>query len=583
MSTRKPFSGSQRGLVVAFDLGTTFSGISFSVLDPGVVPRIQSVTRFPDQTPGGSSKIPSVLYYDDKGVARAIGAETQSPVKIEEAEDKGWIKVERFKMHLRPKSPASLLDSKHVPLFPPSLSLSAVLADYLRYLLKCVKSFIEETVLPDGAKLWVSVENRIIFVLSHPNGWEGSLHSSMRQAAVEAGLVTNADDQDRIHFVTEGKASLHFCVNNGLEIGENEGIIILDAGRGTIDLSAYSSSGSGETITFHEISRSECCFAGSVFVTQAARRYLEDKLKGTQFERDVDTMVEYFDRTTKLLFKDSNDPSFIKFGGRNDNDPTLNIRAGQVKIPGSDVARFFERSVKAALEAITRQCSNAPNITSVFLVGGFAASEWLWSQLKEELQLLGLIQFFYCFITPSSNKAVSDGAVSFHLDCLVDTRVSRSTYGLGTYAVYEANNPEHQIRGYVTNVLTGELQVLNQYSVILQKDVQILKAQEFRASFYQESATRLNNISVNILKYEGIIEYPAWTDEDAEMYSTACTVAADVSRISHKTLRRKPWNDLIYYKTEFDVILLFGLTELKAQIAWKEGNVGLSRSLENFR
>jgi hypothetical protein len=73
-------------------------------------------------------------------------------------------------------------------------------------------------VLPDGANLWASVEDRIIYVLSHPNGWEGLPQSSMRQAAVEAGLVTDTDAQDRIHFVTEGEASLHFCVNNGLKI-----------------------------------------------------------------------------------------------------------------------------------------------------------------------------------------------------------------------------------------------------------------------------------------------------------------------------------------------------------------------------
>ncbi|KAE9395088.1 hypothetical protein BT96DRAFT_923111 [Gymnopus androsaceus JB14] len=56
------------------------------------------------------------------------------------------------------------------------------------------------------------------------------------------------------------------------------------------------------------------------------------------------------------------------------------------------------------------------------------------------------------------------------------------------------------------------------------------------------------------------------------MYSTACTVTADISQVSPKRLRN-PRNGLIYYETEYDVILLFGLTELKAQIAWKENGV----------
>ena len=40
-----PYKGPGRTLVLAFDVGTTYSGISFCVLDPGTVPKIVSVTR----------------------------------------------------------------------------------------------------------------------------------------------------------------------------------------------------------------------------------------------------------------------------------------------------------------------------------------------------------------------------------------------------------------------------------------------------------------------------------------------------------------------------------------------------------
>ena len=45
MHPRQPFQGSQRKLVLAFDVGTTFSGVSYSLLDPGLVPEIKGVTR----------------------------------------------------------------------------------------------------------------------------------------------------------------------------------------------------------------------------------------------------------------------------------------------------------------------------------------------------------------------------------------------------------------------------------------------------------------------------------------------------------------------------------------------------------
>ena len=46
MSTaRTPYSGSSRKLVLAFDVGTTFSGVAYAFLDPGQVPEIRPVTK----------------------------------------------------------------------------------------------------------------------------------------------------------------------------------------------------------------------------------------------------------------------------------------------------------------------------------------------------------------------------------------------------------------------------------------------------------------------------------------------------------------------------------------------------------
>ena len=44
-TARARYSGPSRKLVVALDIGTTFSGAAYALLDPGEVPEIQSVTR----------------------------------------------------------------------------------------------------------------------------------------------------------------------------------------------------------------------------------------------------------------------------------------------------------------------------------------------------------------------------------------------------------------------------------------------------------------------------------------------------------------------------------------------------------
>lgn len=45
-SRNSRYKGNTRRLVIAFDVGTTFSGISYCILDPDSTPKICSVTRY---------------------------------------------------------------------------------------------------------------------------------------------------------------------------------------------------------------------------------------------------------------------------------------------------------------------------------------------------------------------------------------------------------------------------------------------------------------------------------------------------------------------------------------------------------
>ena len=91
-----------------------------------------------------------------------------------------------------------------------------VFGDFLAYLFLCTRNFITDT-HANGPALWHAVEHDIQFVLSHPNGWEGAQQAKMRRSAVSGGLIPDTDmGKARIRFVTEGEASLHACVLNGL-------------------------------------------------------------------------------------------------------------------------------------------------------------------------------------------------------------------------------------------------------------------------------------------------------------------------------------------------------------------------------
>jgi hypothetical protein len=66
-----------------------------------------------------------------------------------------------------------------------------------------------------------------------------------------------------------------------------------------------------------------------------------DLLQDSNFIDDLDHIVDSFDRGAKLRFRDDKEPQFIKFGAARDNDAAVNIRFGQLKLPGYDLSVVF--------------------------------------------------------------------------------------------------------------------------------------------------------------------------------------------------------------------------------------------------
>jgi hypothetical protein len=117
---------------------------------------------------------------------------------------------------MRPNTTSSSSVTEKIPPLPSNKSVIDLFADFMRYLYDCAKTYIQET-HASGADLWASVEHRIEYVLTHPNGWEGGQQGKMRTAAILAGLIPDTDEgRARVQFVTEGEASLHFCIQSGL-------------------------------------------------------------------------------------------------------------------------------------------------------------------------------------------------------------------------------------------------------------------------------------------------------------------------------------------------------------------------------
>ncbi|KAF9480733.1 hypothetical protein BDN70DRAFT_931447 [Pholiota conissans] len=595
MASRSPYNGQRRKLVLAFDVGTTYSGISYSVLDPGRVPEIKGVTRFPaHEHVSGSSKIPTIIYYDRSGNVKAVGAETVTEEICAQAEDEQWVKAEWFKLHLRSKGGPKLAKeiTKNIPPLPLNKTVVEVFADFLFYLFKCASNYIQDA-HPNGVDLWASVKGEIYFVLSHPNGWGGAQQADMRRAAVTAGLIPNTTaGHARLSFVTEGEASLHFAVQNGLATSgmkNGEGVVIVDAGGGTIDISSYSAKKSASMQTFDEVAIPQCHFHGSVFVSLYAHRFLSSYLSDSSYIADIDNIIERFDKTTKLRFRNADTPQYIKFGSTRDNDAGHNIRFGQLKILGTDIAQFFKPSIDCIIEAVKTQRLIGHRVirerlepTSdvrkhVVLVGGFAASEYLLARVLAALKPYGLKIY-----RPENhvNKAVADGAVSFYLDRYVRSRISKLTYGVRSSVPYNPMDWEHRKRDADTfrRMWNGWKYVGGVFDTILPKydlqDTLISELKTFRRAYWQEATSlrEFKSSSFDIFCYHGHDTNPKWIDMDTKNYSRLCTIYADLSHLPLAASK-----NLIgpgkCYKLDFDIVLTLGLTELKAQVAWMERGI----------
>ena len=66
------------------------------------------------------------------------------------------------------------------------------------------------------------------------------------------------------------------------------------------------------------------------------RSILVELLKESAYgnEDDIRSMLEYFDKSTKPVFKDEKESSYIKFGSMGCNDPKVKIRRGQLMLTG---------------------------------------------------------------------------------------------------------------------------------------------------------------------------------------------------------------------------------------------------------
>ncbi|KAI0750409.1 hypothetical protein C8Q74DRAFT_1373996 [Fomes fomentarius] len=557
MTTPHAYKGSKRKLVLSIDVGTTFSGMSYAVLEQGKVPTIETVKRYPGKGNAPQDyRVPSILNYKPDGTVHSCGAIAESEDTRMELEYDDLILAKWFKLHLRPDN----LDNEE------GKTVVQVFADFLRFLFSCASEDIIHSNPAFGGSRWDEVKDDIEFVLTHPNGWEGLQQSKMREAAVLAQLVPDTDPgRKRIHFVTEGEAGLHFCLQKGTiseSMKPEERIMVVDTGGGTVDISSYVIK-STAPLSVEEISAPDCIIQGSTVVNMRAERLLKARLANSPIfngAETIRTLMENFDKKAKPLFSGKSTRGVYINTGLTLADAALNIKKGNVLLTQDEMLSFFRPSLDAIVNSIRRQFQSTPGraIASVFLIGGFSANEWLYDNLKESLGKMGLLLY-----RPEEHmsKAVSEGAISFYLDRYVSYRIAKATLGTQVHIRFNPLDPRHRL--HLNSVEFGPAGPCFEdgFSTIVKKGTRIKDNEEFSEEFcvsYHKSRT-LNDFSTSIIKYTGHDQNPRLQITDPDHFKRLCLVRGNLSEVATVPFKGALRTMSDEFRTkEYKIILRYG-------------------------
>lgn len=146
-----------------------------------------------------------------------------------------------------------------VPELPEGIPLDQIYTDFLRYLYAAARTyFVKRT--PNGLNIWDRLKHQSSVIMCTPNGWDIAQHTFLRGVAIHAGIVTEWDAEDRLEFIAEGEASIHFALAHSSGLGwlqEGAMFAVTDAGGSTVDSTLYECK-SRDPLVLEEACASEC-------------------------------------------------------------------------------------------------------------------------------------------------------------------------------------------------------------------------------------------------------------------------------------------------------------------------------------
>ncbi|KAM4731308.1 heat shock 70 kDa protein 12A-like [Anableps anableps] len=430
--------------IIAIDFGTAYSGHAFSLTTREAEADIR-VKMWGEDLGQQTPKTPTCILLGEKEEFISFGYKAQTDYfRMKGKYTKDYFFFDNFKMSLYGKN--FHRDLKIKAANGKELTALKVFTEALRFL----KDDALKTINTNTAGKMFTASD-FTWVLTVPAIWDHSAKQFMREAAMQAGIVTEID-KEKLVIALEPEAASVWCKKLPADgfISEHQGkdtldhspgtqYVVVDCGGGTIDITVHEVLKGGVLKELHKASGNDL---GGETVDKKCKEFLRQIFSDgvwDEFEKtrpnDVKKMMYDF-----TLFKRQDDDAEIvcpfNLGNIAQKKKAMedffkgvegaSWDDGSIFISKQKLRGFFAESLKGVTLSLKEIFTKGLNIDYILLVGGYAESEILRRHIKKEF--IDVCEVL-CPLRPQ--EAILRGAVEFgRKPYLVASRKSAFTYGI---------------------------------------------------------------------------------------------------------------------------------------------------------
>ncbi|KAJ3182495.1 hypothetical protein HDU85_002593 [Gaertneriomyces sp. JEL0708] len=440
--------------IISLDFGTAFSG--FAIMHKSQDGTSGAIYNYEgkwgsNSLLGSYPKTHTALLYERNGSKYTVKSWGAPAVQdhhnnFDLRDPTQYVFLSNFKLSL--DEDARLINS---PL-PAGLTITRVIGDYLGKLVEVASGELPKVLGSHMTKADVQ------WVLTVPAVWTMQAKQVMRDAAVIAGIITQAQANSRsgdLDIVKEPEAAMVYMLSKPEFCWQDKDIVLIaDCGGGTIDLSLQRIESDQDDKYLRELAIANGQTCGSIFIDQKFIRYVQELVgdyhwNWLQANRPGDVLKlqlewekvkkqdevpsaakVYIDVPQSLLRRLT--PVDLQYldAANNGHD----IMDDGLVLTGSQIAEFAEEFVSETIRLIDDQLQNLPTLQrcrAICLVGGGGQHAILGRRVKERFEGAGRVDQVYT--PPGAALAVLHGATIMGLKpSIIRYQVMPHTYGIAT-------------------------------------------------------------------------------------------------------------------------------------------------------